>query len=171
MLVTPTMVTYPLTMGQRLPRLFLFPLIITVYLIVEKVLEREHDMSIVMGKEAQSSPPRGGTPTPGLTLSWAQGSRGRMIAVFLFHVPQYAGRWFSENCSSFMRPNLFLSGIPSTLPFSTMTTSLGSQTMLSTVLMAEHHVACLLRNCSGLSFLLHPGFRRCAQGPVICSNN
>lgn len=27
-----------------------------------------------------------------LTLSWAQGSLGWMTVVFLFHVPQYAGR-------------------------------------------------------------------------------
>lgn len=46
------------------------------------------------------------------------------MAVFLFHVPQYAGRWFSENCRSFMRPNFFLSDTPSTLLLSTMTTSL-----------------------------------------------
>lgn len=61
-----------------------------------------------------------------------------------------------------MRPNLFRSGIPSTLLLSTMTTSLGSQTMLSTVLMAGHHVTSLFRNCSGLSFPLYPGCRRCA---------
>lgn len=47
-----------------------------------------------------------------------------MTAVFLFHVPQYAGRWFSENCRSFILPNCFLSGTPSTLPLSTITTSL-----------------------------------------------
>lgn len=52
----PTGVTYPLTVGQRLPRLLFFPLVITVYLIVKKVLEREHDMRIT-GKVAQSSPP------------------------------------------------------------------------------------------------------------------
>lgn len=97
-------------------------------------------------------------------MSWAQGSRGRMTAVFLFHVPQYAGRWFSENCKSFMRPKLLLSGTPSTL-FSTMITSLGGQTVLGTVLMAGRHVTCLSRNCSGLPFLLHTGQRRCHAVP------
>lgn len=59
-----------------------------------------------------------------LTLSWAQGALGWMTVVFLFHVPQYAGRWFSENCRSFILPSFLLSGMPSAWLLSTITTSL-----------------------------------------------
>lgn len=62
-----------------------------------------------------------------LTLSFDQGFLGRMTVVFLFHVPQYAGRWFSQNCRSFILPNFPLSGTASVLQLSTTTTSLLKQ--------------------------------------------
>lgn len=62
-----------------------------------------------------------------LTLSFDQGFLGRIIVVFLFHVPQYAGRWFSQNCRSFILPNFPLSGTASVLQLSTTTTSLLKQ--------------------------------------------
>ena len=136
---------HPFVVGKGLSRLLLFPLLIAVHLVVKEVLRAHTQQSL-------SSPGSGGNGrakklelwgAPGpqekatlrrirrgqssahtLTLSWAQGSLGRMTVVFLFHVPQYAGRWFSENCRSFILPNFLRSGTPSTLLLSTITTSL-----------------------------------------------
>lgn len=124
---------HPFAVGKGLSRLLLFPLLIAVHLVVKEVLRAHTQQSL-------SSPGSGGNGrakklelwgAPGpqekatlrrirrgqssahtLTLSWAQGSLGRMTVVFLFHVPQYAGRWFSENCRSFILPNFLRSGTP-----------------------------------------------------------
>lgn len=53
-----TGVTYPLTVGQRLPRFLFFPLIITVYLIVKKVLEREQGVSTIAEESSPTKNPK-----------------------------------------------------------------------------------------------------------------
>lgn len=62
-----------------------------------------------------------------LTQSFDQGFLGRIVVVLLFQVPQYAGRWFSQNCRSFILPNFPLSGTASVLQLATTTTSLLKQ--------------------------------------------
>lgn len=137
---------HPFAVGQRLSRLLLFPLVVTVHLIVQELLRKQsHAASPPRLKAGALTEPRGPAqtgregsaeprpPACALTLSWAQGSLGWMTVVVLFHVPQYAGRWFSENCRSFILPNFFLSGTPSALPLSTITTSLGTRTALGDV--------------------------------------
>lgn len=59
-------------------------------------------------------------PVLGPGVPWADDCR------LLVHLLSMLGRWFSENCRSFILPNFlrFFSGTPSTLLLSTITTSL-----------------------------------------------
>lgn len=72
-----TGVTYPLTVGQRLPRFLLFLLIVTVYPIVKKVLKKEQGMSIMVEHSTeQPTPMRNPNPMVCLLCPGPRGSGG-----------------------------------------------------------------------------------------------
>lgn len=95
---------HPLAVGEGLSRLLLFPLLVTVHLIVQELLRKQRRSASWLFRGRQSRKHWNGRDTERqtrrdqqhrchvLTLSWAQGSLGWMTVVFLFHVPQYAGR-------------------------------------------------------------------------------